>query len=131
MSNQNQSQPLTMDQLKARILELEAQVAAKNNKAVTYHVNQDKGGIGIFGFNKQFPVTLYASQLKKLSEMMPELLEFAERHKEVLADKSDSKELADAKKAKRVKLASDKVTDPKTKLVVVKVPGNAPAQKQA
>jgi hypothetical protein len=114
----------TYAELVAQIETLKAQQNAA--RAITYHVNQEKGGIGIFGFNKQFPITLYAEHLSKLNDLMPEILAFAKRHEAILAQKADDDATKAAKLAKRVKLANDKTADTVTKLPVVKVPGKAP-----
>jgi hypothetical protein len=55
---------MTTEQMKARIAELEAQVAKKNASRVTLKTTE-KGGLSLYGLGR-FPVTLYREQWERL-----------------------------------------------------------------
>lgn len=130
MSTVTNNQQPTYEQLKARLAEMEARLAAKNNGGtVSWIIGEQNGNVIIHGLGR-FPVTLYHSQLVKLSEKMPEIVAFAEKHRALLSDKTDSTQVTSDKLQMRkaasreiVKVASEKNTGtPSTK-------NNAPATK--
>jgi hypothetical protein len=77
---------LTLEQLQARVKELEAQVA---RKAPSARIKVAKsGGISFYGVGR-WPVTMYVSGWKIISEALPEILAFAEAHKDELSTGKD------------------------------------------
>lgn len=80
---------LTPEQLLAKVAELEAKLAAKSSGArTTTDVGQklsvkvsEKGAVSVYGMNSRYPVTLYYTQLQRLAQAMPAILEFAEQNK--------------------------------------------------
>lgn len=89
MDNQDASKaPLTIEQLQARIRELELEKAhGKGQGRVSFKVGE-KGGISVYGLGR-FPVTLYLSQWVSLNESMPALHEFAKDNAHLLAVKPE------------------------------------------
>lgn len=66
MTEKNNQVTMTAAQMQARIAELEAQVAAKNNQPILFKIGEDKGAIGIYGLSsKGFPISLYFDQLER------------------------------------------------------------------
>jgi hypothetical protein len=66
----------TLEQLKARIAELEKQ---KRNRSLQFNVS-DKGGVSVYGLGR-FPVTLYYQQWVRLLDHAQELHDFLESSK--------------------------------------------------
>jgi hypothetical protein len=64
-----------------------------------------KGGVSIYGLHANFPVTMYADQLKRLfePENQKRLFEFIEANRDVLNFVDDSPEVIREKAAKRAK----------------------------
>lgn len=70
----------------ARIRELEAKLAAASApRAITCKVT-DKGGLSLYGLGR-FPVTLYASQWRKLFASAKEIQAFMAAHASELTEK--------------------------------------------
>jgi len=77
------TEPMTQEQLLARIAELEAQVKAKPSGAIKVSA---KGAISVYGLGR-FPVTLYASQWAALDAKLPEIKQFILDNTALLASK--------------------------------------------
>lgn len=45
-----------------------ADLAAKNNRSVSFKISQESGGISAYGLNNRMPVTLYSQQWPRLIE---------------------------------------------------------------
>jgi hypothetical protein len=73
----------TVDELKARIAELEAQKT--KTKDVTFKVSE-KGAVSVYGLGR-FPVTLYLGQWTRLFEVIDQLKAFIETNKDQLSVK--------------------------------------------
>jgi hypothetical protein len=69
----------TMDELKARIAELEKQGAAKRSGNLEFRVSE-KGGVSVYGLGR-FPVTLYYEQWTRLLGTAENLRAFLEENK--------------------------------------------------
>ncbi|MFB3915783.1 MAG: hypothetical protein ACE14M_03580 [Terriglobales bacterium] len=69
----------TIEELKARIAELERERGGKRSGALTFKVS-DKGGVSVYGLGR-FPVTLYYEQWMRLLEVTDELRKFLEENK--------------------------------------------------
>jgi hypothetical protein len=82
----NPPQP-TIDQLLARIAELEAKQAAKGQ--IHFKVGE-KGGVSVYGLNSRFPVTMYFEQWLRLFAHEAELKAFIDANKHLLKSKASS-----------------------------------------
>lgn len=71
------------EQLKAKLVEKDTGMA----RALSLRQAGDKGTVGVYGLNRQFPVSLYASQWFKLAAFLPKVLAF-------LADPANKGKLA-------------------------------------
>jgi hypothetical protein len=71
--------------LKAKLADLEKQLANKNNGGSGLKIAA-KGGISMYGLGK-FPVTLYASQWRKLISRTPEVEQFLKANAGKYAEK--------------------------------------------
>jgi hypothetical protein len=69
----------TIDELKARIAELEKQGAAKRSGNLEFRVSE-KGGVSVYGLGR-FPVTLYYEQWTRLLGTAENLRAFLEENK--------------------------------------------------
>jgi hypothetical protein len=78
------SQPM-VEELLAKIAELEARVNAKEGKALAFKVTE-KGAISVYGLQR-FPVTLYAGQWERLAAEIGKLGEFMKANNAKLARK--------------------------------------------
>ena len=76
---------MTVEQLKARIAELEREKAAASNAAITMKVS-DKGGVSVYGLGR-FPLTLYHSQWDKLLANTDSIKAFIKANGDKLAHK--------------------------------------------
>ena len=76
----------TVDELKARIAELEKQGASKRSGNLEFRVSE-KGGVSVYGLGR-FPVTLYYEQWTRLLATAENLKAFLEEHKSRLKLKS-------------------------------------------
>jgi len=96
--------------MKARIAQLEAEVAAKNSREIKFQIAAEKGGIMASGVNAKFPVVLYYEQWVRLIETatgqkLPEtspIAVLAKKGEKYLAVKGESAEVAAVKKALRL-----------------------------
>ncbi len=68
--------------------------AAKANRPITCKVSE-KGAVSVYGLGR-FPVTLYASQWRKLLGSVPEIQAFLDENKGKLAEKPATPEAAAA-----------------------------------
>jgi hypothetical protein len=69
----------TVDELKARIAELEKQGAGKRGGTLEFRVSE-KGGVSVYGLGR-FPVTLYYEQWTRLLATAENLKAFLEENK--------------------------------------------------
>lgn len=69
----------TVDELKARIAELEKQGAGKRSGNLEFRVSE-KGGVSVYGLGR-FPVTLYYEQWTRLLATAENLKAFLEENK--------------------------------------------------
>jgi hypothetical protein len=67
------------DELKARLAELEKQVAGKRSGNLEFRVSE-KGAVSVYGLGR-FPVTLYYEQWTRLLDRSDELRSFLEDNK--------------------------------------------------
>jgi hypothetical protein len=104
--------------LELKNAQLEAAQTAKNNRQISFKVGRDKGGIGIYGLTKQFPVTIYVEQLPRfvkevfgveLNDDMP-IVKFANTHDALLSRKDDTPQVQASKLALRMKDTSGVVS---------------------
>src|SRR5947199_9453679 len=72
----------TYEEMKARLAELEKQVATKRTGSIEFRVSE-KGGVSVYGLGR-FPVTLYFEQWTRLLDAAPKLSEFLEENKSKL-----------------------------------------------
>jgi hypothetical protein len=77
-----------MEQMKARLAQLEAVVAAKNNGRLTFKVSE-KGVLSVYGLQR-FPVSLYVDQWERLISAVPAIQEFAKVNAAGLKRKSEA-----------------------------------------
>lgn len=71
----------------AELIELISNMAKANRAKLTMKVSE-KGALSIYGFG-QWPVTLYASQWRRLIEAIPDVITFLDTHRAVLAEKPE------------------------------------------
>jgi len=69
----------------AELIELVQNMAKANRTKLTMKVSE-KGALSIYGFG-QWPVTLYASQWRRLIESIDDVVTFLDTHKAVLTEK--------------------------------------------
>lgn len=69
----------------AELIELISNMAKANRAKLTMKVSE-KGALSIYGFG-QWPVTLYASQWRRLIESIDDVVTFLDTHRAVLAEK--------------------------------------------
>ncbi len=74
------------EQLKARIAELEQQLAGRRTGSLEFRVSE-KGAVSVYGLGR-FPVTLYYEQWKRLLDAAERLHDFLEENKSRLKLKS-------------------------------------------
>jgi hypothetical protein len=72
----------TYEEMKARLAELEKQVATKRTGAMEFRVSE-KGGVSVYGLGR-FPVTLYFEQWTRLLDQADNLRAFLEENKSKL-----------------------------------------------
>jgi len=72
-ATQAQQQP-TLEQLKARIAELEAKISTKQQGTITFKVSA-KGAVSAYGLGR-YPATLYSGQWLRLLDKADELRKF-------------------------------------------------------
>jgi hypothetical protein len=72
----------TYEEMKARLAELEKQVATKRTGALEFRVSE-KGGVSVYGLGR-FPVTLYFEQWTRLLDQTDNLRAFLEENKSKL-----------------------------------------------
>src|SRR6478752_491777 len=72
----------TYEEMKARLTELEKQVATKRTGSLEFRVSE-KGGVSVYGLGR-FPVTLYFEQWTRLLDQTDNLRAFLEEHKSKL-----------------------------------------------
>jgi len=77
----------TLEQMKARIAELESQLAARTSGKLVCKVSE-KGAVSIYGLQRM-PVTLYGEQWKRLIEFAPEVSKFIAANQDKLATKGN------------------------------------------
>lgn len=67
---------MTKEEMIARIAQLEAEAQAAKDKprSLSFKVSA-KGALSVYGMGR-FPVTLYSEQWEKLSDAMPQILDF-------------------------------------------------------
>jgi len=70
------------DELKAKLAELEKQVAGKRSGNLDFRVSE-KGAVSVYGMGR-FPVTLYYEQWNKLLDRADDLRTFLEENKSKL-----------------------------------------------
>ena len=75
----------TMDQLKARIAELEAAAKRKAQTGVSFKVSE-KGAASVYGLGR-FPLTLYVTQWERLFANIDGLKQFLTNNTDKLAKK--------------------------------------------
>ena len=68
-----------------QLLDVISSMARANRTKLTLKVSE-KGALSVYGFG-QWPVTLYASQWRRLIEAIDEISAFLETHKAVLTEK--------------------------------------------
>jgi hypothetical protein len=76
----------TMAELKLKIAQLEAAVAAKGQVKLTLKVGA-KGGLSLYGLGR-WPVTLYLSQWLALLSFVPQIIAFINEHRSELSVKA-------------------------------------------
>jgi len=76
---------LTMEQLIARVAELEAAATHTTHDGLGLRVSA-KGGVSVYGIGR-FPVTLYRSQWDKLLANAPRIADFITANADKLASK--------------------------------------------
>lgn len=69
----------------AELIDLISNMAKANRAKLTMKVSE-KGALSIYGFG-QWPVTLYASQWRRLIESIDDVVKFLDTHRAVLAEK--------------------------------------------
>lgn len=69
----------------AELIELVQNMAKASRTKLTMKVSE-KGALSIYGFG-QWPVTLYASQWRRLIESIDDVVTFLDTHKAVLTEK--------------------------------------------
>src|SRR6476646_9867566 len=72
----------TYEEMKARLAELEKQVATKRTGSLEFRVSE-KGGVSVYGLGR-FPVTLYFEQWTRLLDQADNLRAFLEENKSKL-----------------------------------------------
>jgi hypothetical protein len=72
----------TYEEMKARLAELEKQVATKRTGSLEFRVSE-KGGVSVYGLGR-FPVTLYFEQWTRLLDQTDNLRAFLEENKSKL-----------------------------------------------
>jgi hypothetical protein len=72
----------TYDEMKARLAELEKQVATKRTGSLEFRVSE-KGGVSVYGLGR-FPVTLYYEQWVRLLDQSEQLRNFLNENKDKL-----------------------------------------------
>ncbi len=72
----------TVEELKARIAELEAQASGRRTGELQFKVSE-KGGISVYGLGR-FPVTLYYEQWTRLLDASDRLRSFMDENKDKL-----------------------------------------------
>jgi hypothetical protein len=72
----------TYEEMKARLAELEKQVATKRTGSLEFRVSE-KGGVSVYGLGR-FPVTLYFEQWTRLLDQTDNLRAFLEENKDKL-----------------------------------------------
>ena len=70
---------LSYEEMKARLADLEKQVATKRTGSLEFRVSE-KGGVSVYGLGR-FPVTLYYEQWNRLLDASDKLREFMEENK--------------------------------------------------
>lgn len=78
---------LTIEQMKARIAQLEKAVTNNSAKGSSLRIG-NKGGVSFYGVGR-FPVTLYASQWVTLADHLPEILAFVKENAALLKSKPE------------------------------------------
>ena len=77
---QSQANGSAMAELIARLQAENAALKAKAEARLTHGFKvSEKGAVSIYGFGK-FSITLYRSQIERLTKIWPELLAFVEAH---------------------------------------------------
>jgi len=69
----------SLDQLKARIAELEREISSKTSGKLTLKVSE-KGGVSVYGLGR-FPVTLYYEQWIRLLDSADHIRKFVDENK--------------------------------------------------
>lgn len=67
------------EEMKARLAELEKQVATRRTGALEFRVSE-KGGVSVYGLGR-FPVTLYYEQWTRLLDQADQLRSFLDENK--------------------------------------------------
>ena len=80
-SNSTVKSQMTTEQMLARIAELEATVEAKQNRKLEFLISENKGGLIVRGWNKQFPLSMYLSQFDRLIAQLDELKAFVAKYR--------------------------------------------------
>jgi hypothetical protein len=114
-NNSNQAVKATSQmsnaELLARISELEAKVAAKGTRDLTFHISEKTGAIVIRGWGK-FPLTMYGGQFDRLDAKFNELKAFREKYSANLAvkdaDYDAAKSLAGVPESLIIRVKEDK-----------------------
>lgn len=77
----------TVEQLQARIQQLEAALTAQQNAPLKFKVS-DKGAVSVYGMGR-FPVTLYLSQWERLVANLKPLVDFINANRSKLSTKGE------------------------------------------
>ena len=76
----------TYEEMKARLAELEKQVATKRTGSLEFRVSE-KGGVSVYGLGR-FPVTLYKEQWTKLLAMSDDIKAFIKETRRGVEDET-------------------------------------------
>ena len=77
----------TVEQLQARIAQLEQALTAQQNAPLKFKVS-DKGAVSVYGMGR-FPVTLYLSQWERLVANLKPLVDFINANRSKLSTKGE------------------------------------------
>ena len=121
MSDNKNTAPADVKAMQQRIAELEAQLAEKNNRSISFKVAEESGAISAYGVQNIRPVTLYRQQFERLIEAatgMPlaadsPLGKFITANGKYLAEKTDDDSAQKNKHTLRVAESHGVVAHPK------------------
>lgn len=97
---------MSAEELRKLLAEKDAKIAAVEAAAASkYRIKvAESGGVSVYGFNAQYPITLYRPQWEKLATMMPEIAKFIVANEALLSTGKDDPKFA----AYRAKKAAEK-----------------------